>query len=469
MMFSDTDMGITLPVSLTNLAFQGLQQLGGKPCARNSQEDDDMAKVFRTSATRVDKATGKRVPVTDSKGSPVLNSTWRARIEDHRGIRRNYTLSTDKKQAQQQADMIENREREMRQGLRPLPTVQDKAGERDITEIADEYLEWGGAQGGRKGLPWSPTHSRDKRSMLLWQLNELGFTRLCEVQGCLPHVEKLLRNVAKTGRPGKSSERRQGKELTGKTLQTFACALKSFFAWCVTRRYLDANPLEDMGKFNTAPRTIRRNMSGDEIDKLLMAAPLSHQVLLEVGLCTGLRRGELRSLTVHHFDPVNKTLRVDANVDKARVERQQRIPDRLVDRLTDFIASGEAKRMYRRHYNRKSHTSVVPEEPLLFVPEHASRTLKRIAQKAGVELVTAKGKIDFHALRLAYINLLIGLKTDFKTILELSRHTAAYMTALYARTQDENIDEAVESVGRLVLPPERDSDVEFGFALRLVQ
>ena len=428
-----------------------------------------MAKVFRTRSTRKDKVTGKRILVTDSKGNPVWNPAWRARIEDHLGVRRNYTLSTDKKQAQQEADMIENKEREIRLGLRPLPTTLDKAAERSIHDIAEEYLAWGNAQGGRKGRPWSPTHSRDKRSMLLWWLGELGFKRLHEVKGCLPLAEKVLRNVAKTGRPDKRPNNRYGQKLAGKTLQTFICVLKSFFSWCRARSYLDHNPMENCAKFDTSPRTIRRNMTVDEIESLLSTAPLALRVLIETGLCTGLRRGEMRALTIDDFDPQRRILHINAMVDKARAARDHPIPERLVKILAEFMASGEAKRQYQRHYNRRKHTTKIPENPLLFVPEHASRSIKSIAKKAGIELVTKKGKIDFHALRVAYINMLIASKTDFKTILELSRHTAAYMTNLYARAQDEHIAEVVESVGKRVLPSDGDSDISFGFSLRLVQ
>ena len=431
-----------------------------------------MAKIHRIQKTYIDADTRKRVPILDDKGKQIYLPNWRARIEDHNGNRRFYTLSTDRKQAQKEADMIENREREIRQGLRPIPTHKDKASDRNTFEAMEEYLAWGNLQGGRKGRPWSPTHARDKRSALAWWLGGLKFKRIGEAKGCLSAVEKLLQEVAQAGRPDKRPGRNKPRKLSGKSLQTLACALKSFFEWCTAtgRDYLDANPLENLGKFNTEPLVVRRNMSGEEIGRLLDAAPLYHRLLLEVGLCTGLRRGEMRALTPNHFDPEAKTLFIDAGVDKARVERHQRIPESLVVRLSEFIESGEAMKLYKRHYARRHHTSWIPEQPLLFVPMHASRTLARIAKKAGVELVTHKGKIDFHALRVAYINMLITSGADFKTILELSRHTAAYMTALYARAEDGLIDKAVESIGRRVIPTEHpDDDVSFGFALRMVQ
>ncbi len=139
-----------------------------------------MATIFRTPKTHIDIATGKRVLVTDDQGNTVYNPSWRTRIEDHRGNRRFFTLSTDKRQAQKEADMIENREREIRQGLRPAPTPKDKARDRDIRELMEEYLAWGNLQGGRKGRPWSPTAGQAFRLVVVAQRIEIQDDR----RGC---------------------------------------------------------------------------------------------------------------------------------------------------------------------------------------------------------------------------------------------------------------------------------------------
>ncbi len=175
-----------------------------------------MATLFRIPRTKVDPKTGKRVTVTDAKGNTVYTAHWHARIEDHKGHRRNFTLSPNKSQAQKEADMIENREREIRLGLRPPPSTLELSATRPVGEVMDEYFAWGEAQGGRKGRPWAKSHSRNKRTILSWWFKVLSATHLGDVANCLAKVEEELRVVAAKGRPDKRKSKAQ-KPLTGKT------------------------------------------------------------------------------------------------------------------------------------------------------------------------------------------------------------------------------------------------------------
>jgi hypothetical protein len=58
-------------------------------------------------------------------------------------------------------------------------------------------------------------------------------------------------------------------------------------------------------------------------------------------------------------------------------------------------------------YQRGGATGDGIKNPLLYVPSHPARSLDMDLEKAGIPKVTPKGKIDFHAVRLAYINLVI--------------------------------------------------------------
>lgn len=414
-----------------------------------------MAKLFRTPKTRIDEKTGKRIIETDGNGDIVFTPYWHARIEDHMGRRRNFTLSENRAQAQREADMIENREREIRLGLRPPPSPAEQAATRLAAEILEEYFAWGAIQGGRKGRPWSKSHSRNKHTILRWWLDALGAKYLSDFAGCLSLVEKELQKVASEGRASRTGKRRES--LTGKTLQSFAGELGAFFSWCVTRKYLTENPLDGISRFNTTPQTVRRALTVDELRSLLDAAPLYLRMLVEVAICTGLRLGELGSLTVGHFNHADRTIRVDAEHDKGRVLRYQPLPKRLVEPLKEFTASGLAVDMYRKHYGRRDAKRGIPDTPLLFVPTHAARSLRRVADKAGVPWTTELGKMDFHTLRVAYINLIIGTGADVKTTQTLARHSTPTMTMNgYGRAVDERIAKAVEALGDLVLPSEEE-------------
>lgn len=49
----------------------------------------------------------------------------------------------------------------------------------------------------------------------------------------------------------------------------------------------------------------------------------------------------------------------------------------------------------------------VPENPLFYVPTHTARELDKDLQAAGIQKYNSDGKLDFHACRVAYINLVI--------------------------------------------------------------
>ena len=121
-----------------------------------------MATIFKTPKKEKDPTTGKRVPMIGGDGKPVMLPKWRTVIVDHKGVRRTLTLSANKQQAQKQADMIEQREREIKLGVRAAPTPQDKNGSRPIADVVGEYMAWGRAQGGRRGMPRDVEHAYKK-------------------------------------------------------------------------------------------------------------------------------------------------------------------------------------------------------------------------------------------------------------------------------------------------------------------
>ena len=83
--------------------------------------------------------------------------------------------------------------------------------------------------------------------------------------------------------------------------------------------------------------------------------------------------------------------------------------------------------------------------------------LDRDLKKAGIPKHNPHGKLDFHAARVAYINLLIDNGTITpKEVQELARHSTLDMTMrVYGRTQEGRMREAVEQVGESVLSEEK--------------
>jgi integrase len=133
--------------------------------------------------------------------------------------------------------------------------------------------------------------------------------------------------------------------------------------------------------------------------------------------------------------------------DKARVAREQPIPSALAEKLKVFVESGEALKLYRQHTARKDSVMKYPENPLLFVPKHTARMLSEDLERLGIPKKTEEGKLDFHSLRVAYVNLLMTAGgTDVKTAQELARHSDARLTLItYGRGQAERKHATVEA------------------------
>jgi len=219
------------------------------------------------------------------RSKPQPNGKYQGWYQDYSG-RRVFFIGTHKPaETRRMAERLEDDHRQIRLGYRSAPKSAAKHAKRPFEEVAEEYLAWGKAQGGRGGRPWGRDHARKRADHLTWWRKRLGLATLADLDGILPRADAALRELADAGR-------------SGKTLQNYRETLKAFCLWAKQRGYLDADPLEDMAPFNTTPRTRRRAMTPDEIARLLQAAPEHRRLLYEVAFCTGLRAGELRALTV---------------------------------------------------------------------------------------------------------------------------------------------------------------------------
>ena len=81
--------------------------------------------------------------------------------------------------------------------------------------------------------------------------------------------------------------------------------------------------------------------------------------------------------------------------------------------------------------------------------------------RASIPKQTVGGKLDFHALRVAYVKLILESDADVKDAQTLARHATPEMTlGVYGRTREGRLQAIIERVGtRLRLAPNRGSTV----------
>ena len=353
---------------------------------------------------------------------------------DAQGKRRFFTGTRNRAETLRMAERLEDEHRQIRLGYRPTPPSAEKHKKRRFSEVKDEYLAWGESQGGRSGKPWGATHARNRRTHLGWWEKQLGLEVLVDVEGILPRVEKSLRQLQRLGR-------------AGKTIANYAEAIGAFCDWCVQRGYLGEDPLKGLAPFDTTPRTWRRAMTAEEIKTLLDRCATHRRLLLETAFLSGLRANELRHLTQKHLDLDRSGLCLDAEWTKNRKAGFQPLPQDLVHQLKEFADSGEPTRLYKKFYARKDATLKAPSHPLLYVPTHTARDLDLDLEAAGIPKEAPGGKLDFHACRLAYINLVIESGVTIKEAQTLARHSTPQLTMnVYGRAREDRLAETVERV-----------------------
>jgi hypothetical protein len=111
--------------------------------------------------------------------------------------------------------------------------------------------------------------------------------------------------------------------------------------------------------------------------------------------------------------------------------------------------SETAIQQYQQAYASKEVPRRVPTHPLLYVPRDPARELDKDLQAAAIPKYSREGKVDFHALRLAYINFVLESGASVKEAQALARHASPAMTMnVYGRTRNERLVQTVERVGR---------------------
>ncbi|NIA16036.1 MAG: tyrosine-type recombinase/integrase [Nitrospiraceae bacterium] len=261
-----------------------------------------------------------------------------------------------------------------------------------------------------------------RRSFIEFWETELKLKQVADLGGVLPRVEKALRKIDRRGR-------------SGKTLQNYADGLQAFCEWCKKRGYMDRNPLEQLSPFDNTPRSHRRAITQEELGRLFSACQPYRRLTYEMAICTGLRARELSMLRVAHLDIAGGGVYLDASWTKNRKGGFQPLPRWLVTELSEE-SDGKAK-----------------DDPLLYVPSHPGRDLEIDLKAAGIPKHTEDGKIDFHALRVAYVSFVLEAGASAKEAQVLARHSTPDLTMnVYARARDTRLSEVAEKVGEQVRP-----------------
>src|SRR5262249_4353471 len=120
--------------------------------------------------------------------------------------------------------------------------------------------------------------------------------------------------------------------------------------------------------------------------------------------------------------------------------------------LVEFLSV----RNINKYMPAKRFQGVFPHTHSFYVPRDPARELDKALKAAAIPKYTCEGKVDFHALRLAYIKFVLESGASVKEAQALARHATPAMTMnVYARTRNERLVQTVEGVGEMVSVEEK--------------
>jgi integrase len=262
---------------------------------------------------------------------------------------------------------------------------------------------------------------------------------------------------------------RTAEGMAGRTRNTYLAAALAFANWCIREGRLAVNPFERVARANEEAdrRRTRRALDDAELVKLLDAArrrPLLDAVTIRRGkrkgqavaklsdatrerlellgweralvyksaLLTGLRRGELESLTVgqlRHDGPI-AFLALDAGDEKSREGHDVPLRPDLAEDLRDWLAH-KLHRLQEdaRQFGRPIPARLPPNTPLFRVPKELVKILNRDLRLAGIAKVDERGRtLDVHALRHSFASHLSKGGVSPRTAQAALRHSTLDLT-----------------------------------------
>ncbi|OWK44031.1 tyrosine-type recombinase/integrase [Fimbriiglobus ruber] len=271
----------------------------------------------------------------------------------------------------------------------------------------------------------------------------------------------------------------------------------TFANWCIQTSRLAVHDFDRLPKADEKadPRRQRRALTEDEVTRVLAVAvtrPLSDARTVRRGkrkgeasadlrpatvarleavgreraliyktlLLTGLRRNELRTLTVGQLDLTPKAafLQLNAGDEKNGEGNVVAIRDDLAADLSHWLAN--KLDVYQSKENRKPiPTRLPPETPVFTVPTGLRLILDRDLRAAGIPKRDDRGRtIDVHAMRTTFGTLLSRAGVAPRTAQAAMRHSDLKLTmGVYTDPRLLDVRGAVEKLPTLPLPSDRTS------------
>jgi integrase/recombinase XerD len=248
----------------------------------------------------------------------------------------------------------------------------------------------------------------------------------------LPHLITFLQH--ERGRPLAHQPPESTRRLATESIYLEIAALRSFYRWAETEKFLPANVAENL----SLPRPWKRlpkSLTNEEITKLLVPvipetpASLCDQAILELAYASGLRLSELRTIRLEQLQLESGFIHV---IGKGNKERVVPLGRKAVEAMKRYLDAGRPALV-----TRKTPASVfITRRGTAFSPV---ALWKRI--KARVRLAGIARNVTPHMLRHSFATHLLEHGADLRVIQELLGHASISTTEIYTQVAGNRLRE----------------------------
>ena len=200
-----------------------------------------------------------------------------------------------------------------------------------------------------------------------------------------------------------------------KTLNEYLNSLNAFLNWLVQRETIISNPLLRVPKCETRgyQKRVRRAFTKNELRRLIAKSPGDRSLVYHAAAYTGIRRGELETITWQDVQLDNEVPHIVIQAKYAKNKRTETIPlhPELVQKLV-------AKKLNS------------PTLPVFDVPKRMT-LFKRDLEIANIPYLDEDGRqADFHALRHTFATMLHAGGANQAVTMQAMRHSDPRLTAV---------------------------------------
>lgn len=381
-----------------------------------------MASLYKPTYTKCDPETGERVTRRLRK--------WYAKYNDADGVVRRVALCEDKSAAQVMlADLMRKVERQ--QAGMIDPAAEHLAQPIDVHVRAYEtHL---------KSKARSDKHVDETMRLIRNVSAACRCKVLADLQGAGDRLENYL------------AERRDN-GASFRTINADLVAVRSFCRWLMQRQRMHQDPTSDLVRLNVDEdrRRERRALTDVEAQRLIDTAWESKRVfrrlngkdralLYMLAQRTGLRRGELRTLTAQSFNLTSNPpiVVVEAKNSKRRKKDVLPLAPEVAHAMKDYLDERDSKRLiWSGSWWRR-----------------AAEMMHKDLAEAGIESIDEDGRVlDFHGQRTTFITGLARSGVSPATAQRLARHSDINLTmGVYTQLEAGELANAVGNLPKLIL------------------